>query len=111
MPVWIVSSAQNNPAVEQARAVIGARADVTTIFRAPEEAPDETFVRALCAIDEHHGPVSAGKPYDDLVVFGAKPGLATPEIMKELGFLRVANFDNGFNLSKGPAPQRKVVGE
>lgn len=100
MPVWIISSATNDAAVEQARRSEGGRADVTTILEFGGESSDQLFLRALRAIDEHHGPDSSTEPYGELVVFGAPRGLMTPAVMNELGFARMNGFGNGFSVRK-----------
>lgn len=100
MPVWIVSSATNDAAVAKARAMLGIQANLTTFFQPSDEAKEDAMLRALCAIDEHHGPESSSEPYEELVVIGAEPPRLTRAMMKDLGFERISGFDSGFRLSK-----------
>ncbi|TFW33640.1 hypothetical protein [Massilia horti] len=99
MPVWIVASEQNKRAVEQARAKLGITADITTLSPAKEDAND-TCVRALYDIDEHHGAGSLTGGYQQVRIFGCAPESVTPALMQELGFGRICATGSEFTLEK-----------
>lgn len=100
MPVWIVSSQANDSAVAHARALLGETADITTISGMVHEPPERTFLRALYAIDEHHGPASSCEPLDEVRVFGASPDFATRDMMNELGFVSLSRRGQEFSIRK-----------
>lgn len=106
MPVWIVSSEANNAAVERARSVLGGAASITTLSVAGAESASDICLRALYAIDEHHGDTSTVTPYDSVIVFGGTPDLLTPQAMAELGLSGVVQSDFGFTVEK---PRRKAA--
>lgn len=100
MPVWIVSSKENNAAVERARASLGSAANITTLSSAGGETAGDIFLRALYAIDEHHGETSSATPYDRVIVFGGSPDLLTALAIEELGLSSVAESDFGFTFER-----------
>jgi len=100
MPVWIVSSEENERAVWRARRSLGDAANITTLLADGDEPGDSACLRGLYAIDEHHGPMSSGKPYDQVLVFGCEPDLMAPEVMRELGFERTNKLHHGFSAQK-----------
>ena len=104
MPVWIVSSEENERAVARARRSLGGAANITTLLTAGDESGDRACLRGLYEIDEHHGPKSSGEPYDKVLVFGCEPDLIAPTVMHELGFERINKLGHGFTAEKqGPA--------
>ncbi len=100
LPVWIVSSEQNDASVERARSLLGSAADITTLSIARGETASDICLRALYDIDEHHGETSSAKPYDRVIVFGGTPELLTPQALEELGLSNVAKSDFGFTVDK-----------
>jgi hypothetical protein len=98
MPVWIVSSVDNDIAIAIARRE-GA-GPVTTLFVRKEESKRETLLRALCDIDEHHGPASSASPYTELLVYGGAAEVLLPDDMRELGLAEVKPLPDGFRASK-----------
>jgi hypothetical protein len=100
MPVWIVSSDENNSAVEHVRGLLGGAAEITTLLVAGGETPSDTCLRALYDIDEHHGTTSACTPYERVLVFEAEPALLSPQASEDLGFARVTKTEFGFIIEK-----------
>ncbi|GAB3405518.1 hypothetical protein GCM10027318_15990 [Massilia agilis] len=99
MPVWVLSSRANDPAVERARSLLG-EPDITSFY--PPRAGDRTATRAqvLYDIDEHHGCSSSSHPYEELLVFGAGPADFSPETMEELGLEPAGARKDAFVLRK-----------
>jgi hypothetical protein len=100
MSVWIVSSEENNAAVEHVRSLLGGATNITTLSVAGDETESDICLRALYAIDEHHGDTSSVTPYDRVMVFGGVPDMLTPQAMAELGLSNVARSDIGFTVEK-----------
>jgi len=100
MPVWIVSTGENDAAVERAHSVRGSATNITTLFVGDDETASDVCLRALYAIDDHHGETSSAKPYDRVIVYGGTPDLLTPQAMEELGLSSVVESDFGFIVDK-----------
>lgn len=98
MPVWVVSSAVNDHAIDVARAaVVGSR--ITKLLAIDGESPDNLLRRAIYAIDEHHGEESGGTPCHCLLVYG-KVCIPHEELLADFGFASVTALDDGFRLEK-----------
>lgn len=98
MPVWIVKSPTNDQAVQVARPGVS-DGRITTLHVQLGETPSNMLVRALYAIDEHHGSASQRSPYKTLWVYGSaeKP---PPDIASELGFKSITATADGFKAEK-----------
>lgn len=103
MPVWVISSKDNNAAVERARSLLKDPSRITSLLTVSGEGERDTLLRALYDIDEHHGRSSTGRPYDQMLVYGAAPELLTPGIMKELGLEGIRVDPGRFCLQKHSA--------
>lgn len=106
MPVWIVSSEDNDAAVELARSAPGSTTSITTLLVGADETPSDACLRALYDIDDHHGEPGSAIPYDRVLVFGGTPDMLTPQAMEELGLSGVTKSDFGFIVEKA---RRQVV--
>jgi hypothetical protein len=100
MPVWIISSAQNDAAIGNARRQSNGLVDITTLFKPENEGDAYTLLRALCDIDEHHGAASGNLGYDEVLIFGEVTEVLTPGQMQELGLTRIRPMPGGFVISK-----------
>jgi hypothetical protein len=100
MPVWIISSGENDLAVARARGQLKDPSRVTSIFAVSGENEGEMLGRALYDIDEHHGAVSADRPYSQIMIYGVAPELIAPELMKELGLEVADRQPGGFSLRR-----------
>lgn len=100
IPVWIISSRQNDAAVAKTRSSLQDPARVTSLFPVPGESERDTLLRALYDIDEHHGPLSGARPYSQIVVYGVAPEFLTGQIMNELGFDLLEKHTDGFTLRR-----------
>lgn len=98
MPVWILSSTENDLAVQAVRTA-GRHLPVTLLLARPNESLKNTLERALYAIDEHCGAESESHPYDSLCVYGVTWNLA-PETLAELGFESITQTTEGFTATK-----------
>jgi len=98
MPVWVISSAVNDHAIDVARAAVtGGR--VTKLLARDGESPDNLLRRAIYAIDEHHDGESGGTPYRCLLVYGAVC-IPSDELLADFGFASVTAMDDGFRVEK-----------
>jgi hypothetical protein len=99
MPVWILSSASNDPVVEQTRNI---RDDdnITSFFPLGLADRTTTCTQALYDIDEHHGPWSSSHPYDTLLVFGASATDFSPQALEELGLEPAGTDEDALVLRK-----------
>jgi hypothetical protein len=61
MPVWIVSSAENDAATDHVRGLLQEATNIMTLLVPAEEDERETCLRALYDIDEHHGRASTAE--------------------------------------------------
>ncbi|MGY2224948.1 hypothetical protein ACW9IK_19865 [Pseudomonas gingeri] len=100
MPIWIISSKLNDPAVEKARHLLHETANITTVLARNTESAGDICLRALYDIDEHHGVDSTSIPYQEILVFGLSPEVLTPEIIHDLGFHSINKTDFGFRIIK-----------
>ena len=100
MPVWVLSSASNDPAVEQARHRFSDGDNVTSFFPLGAEDRSATCTQALYDIDEHHGSWSSSTPYDTLLVFGASATDLSPQVLTELGLELAGTQDDALVLRK-----------
>lgn len=100
MPVWVLSSRLNDPAIESARSILKDRSSITSFV--PKGAPGRPAVcdQVLYDIDEHHGPWSSSPPYEGLLVFGAVPADFSPATMEELGLEPAGVEKDAFILRK-----------
>lgn len=98
MPVWVLSSTVNDPAIEAARLAVG-HGRITKLLALAVESIDDLLGRAMCAIDEHHGEDSGACAYRNLLVFGA---VRSPpqELASNLGFRSVTATADGFRAEK-----------
>jgi hypothetical protein len=96
MPVWIIKSPTNDAAVAALRA---SEWQITTLFRQPEERVENMLVRALIAIEQHHGADSLTEPYDAVDVYGVNEAPPS-DLMSELGFNSILPTANGFQAKK-----------
>jgi hypothetical protein len=109
MPVWIVSSEENDRAVGQVRELLGEAANITSLRIGHNESAPETCVRGLYDIDEHHGPLSWGPSYDCVLVFGCTPDALPPDVMNDLDFGAIHRLPDGFAVDKlTPIVDRRV---
>lgn len=99
MPVWALSSAVNDRAIEAAR-LAGGR--VTKLLTRAGESSGDLLRRAMCAVDEHHGDESGGVAYRCLLVYGAG-GIPSGELLADLGFTSMTATSYGFMAEKRPA--------
>lgn len=84
VPVWIVDSAENRPAVEARRARIG---DSTTCFRADTaNAPADLASVIVTAIEDHHGAYSQQPAFVRLTIVGAPRAPSLHARLSEFGF-------------------------
>jgi hypothetical protein len=100
MPVWILSSPSNDAAIEQARRSVKDDASITSYIPQKPEDRVTTCTQVLYDIDEHHGVWSSSDPYEELLVFGARPVEFSPEAMTELGLESAGTDENGLVLRK-----------
>ena len=98
MPVWVISSATNDRAIEACRAALGINC-ITTLLARAGETKDDLLGRAMYAIDEHHGEESAAIPYRTLLLYGAMHA-PSEELASELGFSSVTATADGFRAEK-----------
>jgi len=98
MPVWVVSSAVNDKASQQARQVLE-EGRITILKTRQGERAEDLLTRALYAIDEHHGETSQVTPYDTLYVYGSTRSLSQ-EVLAELGFNSITATGEGFVAKK-----------
>jgi hypothetical protein len=84
MPVWTVASTENHDAVVLARSRLDS-ATITEFFATDGEDLRSMCSRVLYDIDEHHGPASATRPYEELFVYGGEKALLAPDVARELG--------------------------
>lgn len=104
MPVWVVQSATNQRAVEQARQLLVPAPEITTVLVDQGDSPSEVCVRALYDIDEHHGSHNAGPEYSEVRVFGGTPEFVTVDVLRELGLELESRTATGFGLLREPQP-------
>lgn len=98
MPVWIVSSPVNDQMVHLARTNLN-DGRITTLHLRPGEASADLLVRAVYAIDEHHGEVSQAVAYNTLWVYGTTEVLPQ-DVAAELGFKSITASADGFKVEK-----------
>lgn len=98
MPVWVVSSQINDKTASFVRKNFD-DGRITTLHQRPGESSADCLVRAMYAIDEHHGEVSQDVAYDTLWVYGTTEKLSK-EIATELGFKSITAIANGFKAEK-----------
>ncbi|GAB3443709.1 hypothetical protein NX773_03710 [Massilia solisilvae] len=99
MPVWVLASRSNDPAIEHARSLFGGH-DITSFFPPRTGDRKATSAQALYDIDEHHGELSSSHPYEELLIFGAAPADVSPEAMEELGLEPAGARKDAFVLRK-----------
>jgi hypothetical protein len=100
MPVWIISSRENDLAVDRARRSLNDPSRVTSLLAVSGENEGEVLLRALYDIEEHHGPPSTVRPYGRIMVYGAESEFVTPKIMNELGLEVIKKYPGGFSLQR-----------
>ena len=97
MPVWIITSPENDPVVEYIQNNI-AQQSVTTLLKKYHEPEEYVFLRAIYAIDEHHGPDTKEHPYDALYIYGAQD--MDLDALAELGFICCQKIEGGIRFKK-----------
>jgi hypothetical protein len=100
MPVWIVSSEENDRAVAHVRSQLGKDANITSLRLAHGESDGDICARGLYEIDEHHGPFSSAPSYDRVLVLGCTAHVLDPNVMKDLGLGGVHGTFDGFSVDK-----------
>lgn len=98
MPVWILSSNENDAAVAVIRNS-GRLAEVTVLLQRVDERPVDTLARAVYSIEEHYGDQSATGPFRTLLVYGATAESAS-RLLTELGFGSIVTTVDGFVATK-----------
>lgn len=98
MPVWVVSSPVNDRAVHKTRAN-PSDLQITTLKVDPKESSENLLMRAIYAIDEHHGEASQSIAYNTLHVYGAVKEIP-PELMSELNFKSFVLTSDGLRVQK-----------
>jgi hypothetical protein len=100
MPVWVLSSPSNDPAIEETRRKFKEGVNVTSFM--PGRADDRlaTCAQVLYDIDEHHGPWSSTHPYEALLVFGAIPADFSQQAMEALELAPTGAVENALVLRK-----------
>lgn len=98
MPVWILSSDENDAAVAAIRSS-GRHAEVTVLLQRPDERLVDTLARAVYSIEEHCGDQSATGPFRTLLVHGATAEGAS-RFLNELGFGSIVSTADGFTATK-----------
>jgi hypothetical protein len=94
MPVWALSTKPNREVAASLWAKDNS-ASLTLLAILPNESEGDLLCRALDAIEQHHGDMSAGTPFTILHVYGTDevPG-------HDFEFLSVTTFDHGFTARK-----------
>ncbi|MCS0657887.1 hypothetical protein [Massilia terrae] len=102
MPVWVLSSPTNDVAVEETRRKFKGAIDVTSFV--PRRAGDRsaTCAQALYDIDEHHGPWSSSRPYNELRIFGVSEADLPLDVLDELGLAPAESRGSALILHKHP---------
>lgn len=99
MPAWVISSPLNDAAVDEARRKFSNAVNLTSFI--PQGADDKAAsAQALYDIEEHHGPCTSLRPYDELRVFGAGPADLPSRVVAELGWVRAEVCGNVLVLRK-----------
>lgn len=109
MPVWIVSSTRNDPAVAAARTELGEEGRITLLLVRTNEAQSDQLSRAILAIDEHHGEASQVIAYDTLWIFGVAPDVMEIDLMRELELSLRSVTPDGFSLTHRAADMGRHV--
>jgi hypothetical protein len=99
MPIWVISSVTNDPAIEVARKAVGSNSITKLMIRIGED--DKDFLhRAINAIDEHHGEASGSDAqYRSLLIYGATCA-PSRELVSNLGFKSMLPMSYGFRMEK-----------
>jgi hypothetical protein len=108
MPVWIISSPNNDKLVDRIWSELDDAVSVTSLFVIAGEQPVELFERALYDIEEHHGECSTSPPYEQIVVIGANTAAAPKEALQELGLEQATLAAPSLLLVKRPAIESPV---
>ncbi|MGA2981236.1 MAG: hypothetical protein ABSD76_16725 [Terriglobales bacterium] len=98
-PVWIVDAPENRAEAQKLWAAHPSRSrlDGVTTFKAADDCSrEETLIKELDTIDEHHGAYSADPPYTVLEVVGADVSERIKGELARFGFNEFQATPNGF---------------
>lgn len=99
IPVWIVDSKDNRPAVEslwQARRSQHASYDVTVFRAIPDLSPEDHLAGVLGSVAAHGDAEPEIAPFDAIEVYGIEMNESIEAMLNTRGFTASGKLDDGF---------------